>query len=122
MHIPFVSPKAKSIYLAIGVCLQLPFIIGVCLPFIVKHFYLHSVTERVQKRRNIFFAFIFSDTFSAGTFSDSYSGVFSVGTFLRHIQVLTAYHAHYVFFRLVWVIFTLRVSFKDRLNKLVTHI
>jgi hypothetical protein len=88
MHIPFVSPKAKSIYLAIGVCLQLPFGIGVCLPFVVKHFFLHSVTGRVKKQRNIFFKFIFSDTFSAG-----YSGVFSVGTFLMHIYILTAYHA-----------------------------
>jgi hypothetical protein len=80
MHIPFVSPKANSIYLAIGVCLQLPFIIGVCLPFVVKRFYLHSVTGRVQRRRNIFFVFIFSGTFSADIFSDSYAEVFSVGT------------------------------------------
>jgi hypothetical protein len=93
MHIPFVSPKSKSIYLAIGVCLQLSFAIGVCLPFVIKCFYLHSVTGRVQKRRNILFTFIFSGTFSADTFSDSYSGVFSVGTFLMHMHMLTAYNA-----------------------------
>jgi hypothetical protein len=71
------------------------------LPFVVKRFYLHSVTGRVKKRRNIFFKFIFSGTFSADTFSAGYSrvfsagysGVFSVGTFLMHIYILTAYDA-----------------------------
>jgi hypothetical protein len=92
MHIPFVSPKAKSIYLTIGVCLQLSFGIGVCLPFVVKHFYLHSVTGRVKKRQNIIFKFSFSGTFSTDSFSAGYSGVFSIGTFLRHIYILT-YHA-----------------------------
>jgi hypothetical protein len=74
MHIPFVSRKAKSIYLTIGVCLQLSFAIGVCLPFIVKHLYLHSVIGRVKKRRNIFFTFIFSGTEGAAAAFSSTDG------------------------------------------------